>query len=307
MKQVQVPTSGWNSAVANKAEALDAVTNGSVAGCRSVEAWRAFFASYSHIVLVANSEDQRFEELRETLPETALFVFFNRVEKVISEPFSGNSLLVTRSNQAGSELVYRGLVGKTTALLAGPGFAGVLNLRTAFIERMNEIADFGAVPAGLLDLASYFEEFYPPGHTASSGFAMALWLCENVPGSKIILTGFSAQRGTKWKLFHIHDWTFEQTCLRVLAIKDKLSIDGPDARDPYALLTRRFPDIETRDIAFGVAQTLSLRLEASNRQIDRLVSITAPLRAAYDLFRALKRKSKKERVLAERRKQGMSE
>lgn len=300
---MQVPIRGATSAAVTEAEETEAFIRGSAAGRASAEAWHAFFASYSHIVLVANSEDQRFHELKERLPETALFVFFNRVEKVLSKPFSGNSLLVTRSNQAGSELVYRGILGKTTALLAGPGFAGVLNLRTAFIERMNAISDFGTVPAGLLDLAAYFEELYPQGHTASSGFAMALWLCENVPSAKIVLTGFSGERGTKWKLFHIHDWTFEQTCLRILAEKDKLSIDGSDTRNPYALLTSRFPDIDTKDIAFGVAQTLSMRLEASNRQIDRLVSATAPLRAAYDLFRALKRKSKKERVLAARRKQ----
>jgi hypothetical protein len=236
-----------------------------------------------------------------------LFVFFNRVEKVVSEPFSGNSLLVTRSNQAGSELVYRGIVGRTVAPLVGPGFAGVMNLRTASIERMNSTADFGTVPAGLLDLATYLEAFYPLEHTASSGFAMAFWLCENVPGAKIMLTGFSAQRGSKWKLFHIHDWTFEQTCLRILAAKGKLSTDDATTGNPYAMLTRKFPDIDAKDVAFGVSQTLSLRLEAANRQIDRLLSITAPFRAAYDLFKAAKPKSRKERVLAKRRKQGRSD
>ena len=92
------------------------------AGRRSGADWQAFFSSFSHIVLVANSEEQKVEDIRAEYPPTALFVFFNKIDRVLKAPFSGNSLLVTRSNQAGSELVYRNILGRMVALLPHPAF-----------------------------------------------------------------------------------------------------------------------------------------------------------------------------------------
>lgn len=274
----------------------------SAAGRQTTEQWQQFFSVFSHIVLIANSDANQIETLRRSYPDTTLFLFFNKVDKVLSAPFQGNTLLVTRSNQAGSELVYRNILDRMVALLPSPGFRGVMNLRADCREAMNRVEDFGDVPAGLLDLAAYFEEFYPLDHNASTGFAMAVWLCEHVAGPKIVLSGFTAQR-SKWKLFHIHDWTFEQTCLRLLALKGRLEMIGASVRNSYALLANHFPFLTNEDIAFGVAQTLSLRLENTNRNVDKLTSITLPFRLLYNGFHSLKPKSKKERILAARRKQ----
>lgn len=276
------------------------------AGRKDVGEWRQFFSQYSHVVLVANSEDQKFDAIRRELPDTALYVFFNKIDKVLREPFTGHSLIVTRSNGAGSELVYRNILDRMTAMLPSPRFAGVMNLRAVAFEHLHEIEEFGATPAGLLDLAPYFETFYPADHTASSGFALAVWLCEMVPDPKVMLTGFSAQRGRRWKLFHIHDWTFEQTVLRILATSGKLENDRRASRNSYTLLRQHFPDLSPEQVSFGVAQILSERLEASNRHIDKLISITMPLRAIYNGMHLLKRKSKKDRVIAKRAKQEKS-
>ncbi|QRM56241.1 3-deoxy-manno-octulosonate cytidylyltransferase [Sinorhizobium sp. BG8] len=280
------------------AEGFDRPTT---AGRRTSEEWVQFFSAFSHIVLVANSDANEISTLRTTYPDTALFVFFNKVDKVLSEPFHGNTLLITRSNQAGSELVYRNILDRMVSLLPCPGFTGVMNVRADSVEAMNSIEDFGNVPAGLLDLASYFEQFYPLDHNCSTGFAMAVWICEHVPGPKLVLSGFTAQR-SKWKLFHIHDWTFEQTFLRLLALKGRLEMVGTSVRNSYALLADHFPYLSKDDVAFGVAETLSLRLESTNRSVDKLISITMPLRVIYNGIMGLKRKSKKERILAARRK-----
>ncbi|GGF85393.1 3-deoxy-manno-octulosonate cytidylyltransferase [Rhizobium wenxiniae] len=268
----------------------------------SHEEWQSFFSRFSHFVLVANSDDQTLDAIRSSYPDTALFIFFNRVNKVLKEPFVGNSILVTRSNQAGSELVYRDILGQMVALLPAPGFLGVMNMRTVEFERLMEPSQFKQAPAGTLDLAEYFHDLYPQEHTASSGFAMALWLYEHVPASKIVLTGFSATRGKKWKLFLVHDWVFEQSVLNLLAINDRLEFSGKTVRNPYARLLQRFPDLKTEDVLFASLQTLSMQLEGNKRHIDRLISVTAPLRFLYDGFKAMKRKSKKDRILAAERK-----
>ncbi|MEV4605992.1 3-deoxy-manno-octulosonate cytidylyltransferase [Neorhizobium sp. LMR1-1-1.1] len=269
---------------------------------RSPQEWKSFFSGFSHFVLVANSDEQSLEAIRSSYPETALFIFFNRVNKVLSKPFDGNSILVTRSNQAGSELVYRDILGQMVSLLPSPGFKGVLNMRVVEFEHLMEPSQFKQTPAGTLDLAEYFRSFYPREHTASSGFAMALWLCEHIPASKVVLTGFSATRGKKWKLFLIHDWVFEQSALNLLAMNGRIEFSGKTVQNPYTALLQRFPDLKNEDVLFASVQTLSMQLENSKRHIDRLISITAPLRLLYDGFKALKRKSKKDRILAANRK-----
>lgn len=271
-------------------------------GRHSDEDWIEFFSAYSHIVLIANSDEQSFEEIAAAYPDTALFVFFNRINRVLKAPFKGNSLLVTRSNQAGSELVYRDLLGQMVALLPGEGFTGAMNLRAVEFEHLMTPEEFAPTPAGSLDLASYFTNFYPYAHTASSGFALAVWLCEKVKGRTIVLNGFSGQRGSKWKLFHIHDWSFEQSVLHLLAANGRLDIGKP-AFNPYRALSQHFPDIDPLDVSFAAVQVLSLRLENTSRHVDKLISITMPLRVIYNAIRGLKRKSKKERILAKRRKQ----
>lgn len=269
---------------------------------RSPEEWQSFFSQFSHFVLIANSDEQTLEGIRPLYPDTALFIFFNRVNKVLNKPFDGNSILVTRSNQAGSELVYRDILGQMVSLLPTPGFKGVINMRVVEFERLMEPSQFKQAPAGTLDLAEYFRNFYPQDHTASSGFAMALWLCEHVPASKVVLTGFSATRGKTWKLFLIHDWVFEQSALNLLAMNGRIEFAGRTVQNPYAALLERFPDLKSDDVLLASVQTLSMQMESTKRQIDRLISVTAPIRFLYDGFKALKRKSKKDRILAAERK-----
>ena len=88
--------------------------------------------------------------------------------------------------------------------------------------------------------------------------------------------------------------------LHLLAVNGRLELAGHRVRNPYKALARHFPELDTSDVGFAAAQVLSQRLENSNRDIDRLISITAPLRMLYNAFRALKRKSKKDRILAKR-------
>src|SRR5580765_5861341 len=80
---------------------------GAPSGLTAPQAWRAIFAAFSHIVLVANSDEVRIDELQDAFPENALFVFFNKVYKVLDRPFTGNALLISRGGPRGANIVYR--------------------------------------------------------------------------------------------------------------------------------------------------------------------------------------------------------
>src|SRR5262249_12763067 len=86
--------------------------SGTTSGLSTTADWRSFFAPYSTIVLVANSDEVDIESLRASLPGDALFVFFNKVYKVLKRPFDGNALLAVRSGTAGVKIVNRGEVSE---------------------------------------------------------------------------------------------------------------------------------------------------------------------------------------------------
>ncbi|TCM58508.1 hypothetical protein C8J36_101411 [Rhizobium sp. PP-F2F-G48] len=262
--------------------------------------WIEFFSEFSRIVLVANSDTAEPEDLPDDVRDSTLFVYFNRVNRVLDTPTSDNTLLVTRSNQAGSELVYRGILSEMTALLQKPGFRGIMNLRAVAFEHLQSESELGPSPAGTLDLAAYLRPLYPQDHTASTGFALALWLSEHVRNVEISLTGFTGLRSARWKVFHIHDWVFEQSVLQVLKTHKRLTFGGPAEADPYAALRRHFPEIEENDIILASIQVLSAQSEGTKKQVDQLFSITSPLRAFYNTFKRLKPKTRKQRLLAAR-------
>lgn len=61
----------------------------------------------THVVLVVNSEAFDSQGRRAALPETALYVFFNNVCKVLDEPFAGHAILFARSGVMGANIVHR--------------------------------------------------------------------------------------------------------------------------------------------------------------------------------------------------------
>jgi hypothetical protein len=64
------------------------------------------FEGFGRVVLVANSEAVDVADLQ-ARHAGALFVFFNKVYKVLDRPFAGDALLVARSGPAGANIVYR--------------------------------------------------------------------------------------------------------------------------------------------------------------------------------------------------------
>ena len=261
------------------------------------DAWKALLSRYSHIVLVANSEAVDFERLRRELPETALYVFFNKVYKVLDEPFVGNAVLVARSGVMGANIVHRREVTDVLRFFSGDDFLGIVNVRVATEENFSEESRFEGAKTRHLDLTQILGDLYPVGRIATSGFALALWLADlQLPG-KIVLAGFSAKRSEKWKVFDVHDWTFEQIFLRLFARMGTISMMGGVDASPYSALAKRFPQVPPVEIAMTAAEVLSERLDNANGQIDRLMSVTKSIRAIENFFRRFKPKTRKQRFL----------
>jgi hypothetical protein len=258
------------------------------AGLSTADDWRRLFSPYPTIVLVANSDSVDIDALRASMPGDALFVFFNKVYKVLNRPFDGNALLVARSGTGGSNIVHRGEVGEVVGYFSSDRFLGILCLRAASQDKVTPASDFGNVPAGQLDLADYFADFYPPDHLPSTGFALAIWLCEINFDRRIILAGFSARRSNRWKVADVHDWTFEQVVQRLLVRSGRLTIANAATPHAYAAVMKRFPDMAAADIALAAAEILSERLENANKEIDKLISVTKVNRSIENLIRRLK-------------------
>ncbi|MDK4717652.1 3-deoxy-manno-octulosonate cytidylyltransferase [Rhizobium sp. CNPSo 4039] len=268
---------------------------GSATGLNSADEWRTILTGFSHIVLVANSDAVDIASLQAQFPETALFVFFNKVYKVLDRPFHGHSLLISRGQPRGANIVYRGEVGEVVKFFPKEYFLGVMNIRLGLEEKLNPAADFQGAPTGHLDLVGFCSDFYTEGKTPTSGFAMALWLSDlKLPG-KIVLAGFSARRSQKWRVVSAHDWSFEQTFLRLFARLGKITIHGGVALNPYISLAQRFTEVPSAEIALAAAEVLSERLGNTDAEIDKLISLTNVIRSADNFMRRLRPKFLKRR------------
>ena len=263
---------------------------GSAAGLNSADEWRAVLAAYSHIVLVANSDAVDIGSLQPQFPPTALFVFFNKVYKVLDRPFHGHSLLISRGQPRGANIVYRGEVGEVVKFFPKDYFLGIMNIRLGPEEKLNPAADFQGAPTGHLDLVGFCSDFYTEGKTPTSGFALALWLSDlKLPGA-IVLAGFSARRSQKWRVVSAHDWTFEQTFLRLFARLGKITIHGGVSLNPYIRLAERFSEIPAAEISLAAADVLSERLGNADAEVDKLISLTNVIRSTDNFLRRLKPK-----------------
>ncbi|KAA0684352.1 3-deoxy-manno-octulosonate cytidylyltransferase [Neorhizobium sp. P12A] len=261
---------------------------GAASGLSSIDEWRTVLSAFSHIVLVANSDVVDIDAIQSQFPPTALFVFFNKVYKVLDRPFHGHSLLVSRGQPRGANIVYRDEVGEVLKFFPKDQFLGIMNIRLNTEEKLNAAADFQGAPVGHLDLTGFCSEFYTEGKTPTSGFVMAVWLSGLKLQSPIFLAGFSARRTEKWRVVSVHDWSFEQTFLRLFARLGKIHIHGGVSSNAYAKLAERFPEIPPGEIALAAAEVLSERLGNADAEVDKLISLTGVLRDFDNFLRRLK-------------------
>lgn len=260
------------------------------------DGWAGFFGRFQRVVLVANSDAVDIAALSARYGEGTLFVFFNKVFKVLDSPFTRPSLLIARSSHAGANIVYRREVADVLRLLQGEQFEGIANLKAGERERFSPADAFEGARVGFLDLTPVLAGFYPATHVPTSGFALAFWLAEACPGLMIVLAGFTARRSTVWKLFHDHDWTFEQVVQRLMVRSGRLGVDGAGSAEPWDRIAARLQGVTPSDVALVSAEVLSERLEGTNIAIDRLMSLTRIQSRVDGLFRRLKPRTRKQKL-----------
>ncbi|MCO6402973.1 3-deoxy-manno-octulosonate cytidylyltransferase [Aurantimonas endophytica] len=260
------------------------------------EGWADYLGGFARVVLVANSDAVDIASLGSRYGDGTLFVFFNKVFKVLDAPFDRPSLLVARSSAAGANIVYRREVDDVLRLLRGAHFQGILNLSAGDQEVFSPANDFGGARVGYLDLTPVFVDFYPPTHVPTSGFALAYWLAEACPDLPIVLAGFTARRSQAWKLFHDHEWTFEQIVNRLLVRNGRLTMDGGSSGGRWDRIAERVPGITPSDVALVSAEVLSERLEGTNIVVDRLLSLTRLQGWFSGFLRSLKPKTRKQKL-----------
>lgn len=259
------------------------------------EDWRSFLLGYSDIVLVANSEEVDIDELASRFPETTLFIFFNKVYKVLSKPFTRNALLVSRSGALGANLVKSGKVSKVLQYFDKSSFLGIINLTIGDGEKFSPASAFGDVKVRHLDLTDVFAPFYPPASLPTTGFALCFWLANLQLGATVTLAGFSSKRSERYQVLDVHDWTFEQVVLRLMYRRGKIDIIGRERTNSYAELSAHFPEYSPAEIAFTANEVLAERLVNLSSFVDKLMHVTRFLRFVERTYKRLKPKTRKER------------
>jgi len=270
-------------------------TNVTRPGEISSEDWRAFFLGYSNIVLVANSDEVNIDELNSRFPETTLFIFFNKVYKVLSEPFTRSAILVSRSGTLGSNLVKSGKVSRVVEYFDRSSFLGIINMAIGDREKFSPASEFRGVPVRHLDLTGVFSPFYPTTSVPTSGFALCFWLANLELPATITLAGFSSKRSERYQVLDVHDWTFEQVVLRLMYRRGKIDIMGRERSNPYADLSAHFPEYSQAEIALTANEVLSERLMNLSSIVDRLMHVTRFLRFIERTYMKLKPKTRKQR------------
>lgn len=270
---------------------------------QGADAWREFFNRYSHIVLVANSEALDPQSLRTEFPGDTLFVFFNKVYKVLDDSFPGHAILVARSGMMGANIVHRREVDEVLKFFTSNKFLGVLNIRTAPEERFSPVGAFNGATVLHSDLETLMSGHYPPDKIPTSGFALVAWMQELQLQRKIVLAGFSGKRSARWKVFDVHDWTFERIYFRLLAQKGIITSAEHGGPSRFDLLKLHFPDTKSEEIQAAVNDALASRLDHALTLIDGLMSLTKWQRALDQAFRKARPKTRKQRALDRQKKQ----
>jgi len=248
------------------------------------------FSPYSKIALIANSEALDIDVVERAFPSNTLFVFFTRCPRVLSRPFTRDAILCHRMKDAHTFNEGEKHVGRARALFA----PGALKSEIGIIA--HDVPEAGApMPSAapvetasdrvglLLDLDSMFSDFYTPGMTPTTGFAMAVWLLENVPQAEVTLCGFTGVRGPDFRMRIMHDWSLEQTVLRLFARQGRLCTlsDSRTGNDALSRITERFPQYAETTVAKVAADVLSDRINALDRLVSMLWSVSRAPRALH--------------------------
>jgi hypothetical protein len=262
------------------------------------EELRSLFSSYESIALVANNETVDMAFVESMLPENTIFVFFNKCEKVVPVPFHRDAILWVRLRNLDEVLDPKRHQLRAFNLLPNlKTVVGVLAGRGPSYreESLDLPLKSPAVPA-TLDFDYLFPSFYPSspsGRYASTGFAVAMALLENIGNAGIYLCGFSGVPGQTFSMNASHDWVFEQTLLQLMIGQGRLHRIDPSPIQAGSLslsrIPQRYPEFKAADVALAATQAVNERFIGMERRVSKLWQMTGWIRAIKDIFRPARR------------------
>ncbi|OXS99171.1 hypothetical protein B7H23_13310 [Notoacmeibacter marinus] len=236
-------------------------------------------ASYDRIVLVANSEKTDLDALLSTYSaDQTLFVFFGKVQKILTEPFARPAMLIHRLGRQGAINHGRRSVETALALFDKTALKGQVGLQAGKDHRSTNSAandgDFSAELPFLMNCDPVLNGWYTQGVAPTTGFAAALWLSRHLPEKSIILAGFTGQRSLNLKMLSVHDWTIEQTVLRLeyrMGTISRFEDSGQMAeRASIENIAERYPELPPATVAAVYADVLRGQFQATDKVVAHL-------------------------------------
>ncbi|OJF95163.1 hypothetical protein AX761_18185 [Rhizobium sp. 58] len=256
---------------------------------------RALFSTYESIALIANNEKNDMAAIEGRLPENTLFVFFNQCDKVLAAPFQRDAILRVRLISLGEVLDSRKHQVRAHRLLPKlKTVIGVLANRGSARREEGPDAPLKSPAVPLtLDFDYLFPSFYPSRRYASTGFAVALSLLENIGNAAIYLCGFSGVPGQKFSMNASHDWVFEQTLLQLMIGQGRLHRIDPQATDTagpsLSRIPQRYPEFKPADVALAATQAVNERFIGMEHRVSKLWQMTGWIRGIKTVFRPARR------------------
>lgn len=257
----------------------------------------ALLSTYEAIALIANSESLAIDKVVSALPDNTLYVFFTGCAKVLNKPFPKDSALCHRLIANGT----RFLKSKKHFESAYSFFPQGLKAEIGLIADKATIANI-ALPAFrkspiiplVIDFDYLFPGLYPAGRMPTTGFGLALSLLKIQPEAKVYLCGFTGVPGTEFNMYSEHDWTFEQTLLKLFAKKDRIiQLQESDIAASQNWLTgvcTRFPEFDSAEVALVAAQVIGNRVTGMERRLAKLWDQTKWQRKIKSYFKRFRRK-----------------
>lgn len=238
---------------------------------------KELFASYEAIAIIANSETLDLKAVEAAMPERTLFVFFTRCMRVIRPPFTRDAVLIHLLNGELELNESEAVAAKARALFAGGALKTEIGLRVgrgggALATAPGEASK--AVPH-TVDCSRIVTSWYTPRLAPTTGFAATLWLRKLVPDMPIYMCGFTGVRGTAFTMRTMHDWTLEQSILKLMYRRGELLRfeEGPSAPSLYDRIRAAIPDAGDGELAAVTADVFEARLNGLDKLMARLVSI----------------------------------
>lgn len=242
----------------------------------AVTPYALLFAPYDAVALIANSEELDLAAVQADLPANTLFVFFTRCPRVIKTPFRRDAVLFHLLNAALEINETDAVADKARALFAPGALKAEFGLRIGRGGKVLDPPDRQA--AGIdhtVDCSKITNEWYTPGLAPTTGFAASLWLHALLPDKDIYLCGFSGVRGAAFTVRTMHDWTLEQSVLRLMYRRGSLIPFEKAKRQPslHERVQMAVPGATAEEICAVTDDVLAARLTALDRLMARLVSI----------------------------------